>query len=59
MCRPCMGYTCAIIQCDIIVTEQMFSANTCNSEVDVDNTKSGTSPQANALLSMCGCFVLL
>ena len=50
MCRPCMGYTCAIILCDIIVTEQMFLANTCKSEVDVDNTKSGTSPQANCLV---------
>ena len=45
-----MGYTCAIILCDIIVTEQMFLANTCKSEVDVDNTKSGTSPQANCLV---------
>ena len=28
----------------------MFSADTCNSEVNVDDTKSGTSPQANSLV---------
>ena len=30
--------------------EHMFSADTCNSEVNVDDTKSVTSPQANSLV---------
>ena len=68
ICRPCMGYMCYHLIFTIIdsitVTvgwyEHMFSADTCNSEVNVDDTKSVTSPQGNiALLSMCGCFVLL
>ena len=53
-----MGYTCyhlifTIIN-SIIVTvgwyEHMFSADTCNSEVNVDDTKSVTSPQGNSLV---------